>query len=146
MRSTGWGSTRQGACIYADNPAVFDEDFAKIPELAKHDIPCSTSSHEDFVLQRHTLVVERMYHQLGGSITRVMKEGVAITRTVSKTRRRSRTGSRAHAFGRANRPAFADSTLQQVALTTASKFLHLLKKEDTYATVRGPVRSLVRSL
>src|SRR6266436_9291188 len=27
------------ACIYADNPALFDEDFAKIPELVKHDIP-----------------------------------------------------------------------------------------------------------
>jgi hypothetical protein len=32
---------------------------------------------EDFVLQRHTMMVERMYHQLGGSITVIMKEGVA---------------------------------------------------------------------
>ena len=58
------------ACIYADNPALYDEDFAKIPELAKHDVPllhiCGT---EDFLLQRHTRVVEDMYHQLGGLIT-----------------------------------------------------------------------------
>jgi hypothetical protein len=55
------------ACIYADNPALYDEDFAKVPELAKHDVPllhiCGT---EDFILQKHTLVVENMYHQLEG--------------------------------------------------------------------------------
>src|ERR1035437_3571959 len=27
------------ACIYADNPALYDEDFAKLSELAKHDVP-----------------------------------------------------------------------------------------------------------
>ena len=27
------------ACIYADNTALYDEDFAKVPELAKHDVP-----------------------------------------------------------------------------------------------------------
>ena len=47
------------ACIYADNPALYDEDFAKLPELAKHDVPllhiCGT---EDMLLQQHTLVVE----------------------------------------------------------------------------------------
>jgi len=30
MRSTGVGQPDKVACIYADNPAVFDEDFAKI--------------------------------------------------------------------------------------------------------------------
>ena len=66
------------ACIYADNPALYDEDFAKVPELAKHDVPllhiCGT---EDMLLQRHTLVVENMYHQLGGAITVIVKEGHA---------------------------------------------------------------------
>src|SRR5580704_6955078 len=66
------------ACIYADNPALYDEDFAKLGELAKHDIPllhvCGT---EDFLLQRNTLVVENLYHQLGGSITVIIKEGHA---------------------------------------------------------------------
>ena len=28
-------------------------------------------------MPRHTMVVEKMYHQLGGSITVIMKEGVA---------------------------------------------------------------------
>ena len=66
------------ACIYADNPALYDEDFAKLPELAKHDVPllhiCGT---EDFLLQRHTLVIEDIYHRLGGSITVIVKEGSA---------------------------------------------------------------------
>jgi len=32
------------ACIYADNPALFEEDFAKIPELASMTYLCCTSS------------------------------------------------------------------------------------------------------
>ncbi|HUT08974.1 MAG TPA: hypothetical protein VMY42_00620, partial [Thermoguttaceae bacterium] len=33
------------ACIYADNPALYEEDFAKIPELAKHDVPILVAVH-----------------------------------------------------------------------------------------------------
>ena len=80
VNAFNWGVVNPDkvACIYADNPAVYDEDFAKIPELAKHDMPLlHVVGTEDFVLQRHTMVVEKMYHQLGGSITVIMKEGVA---------------------------------------------------------------------
>ena len=46
--------------------------------MAKHDhTPLGVVGTEDFVLQRNSMVVERMYHQLGGSITVIMKEGVA---------------------------------------------------------------------
>jgi hypothetical protein len=49
------------ACIYADNPALYEEDFAKVPELAKHDIPLlHICGSEDMLLQRHTLTVENM--------------------------------------------------------------------------------------
>src|SRR5579862_1690076 len=55
----GVGNPDKVACIYADNPALYEEDFAKVSELAKHGVPllhiCGT---EDFLLQRHTLVVE----------------------------------------------------------------------------------------
>jgi len=48
-----------------------DADFAKIPALAKHDVPLlHICGSEDFLLQRHTRVVEDTYHQLGGLITR----------------------------------------------------------------------------
>src|SRR6202008_185373 len=64
--------------IYADNPALYEEDFAKLPELAKHDVPLlHICGSEDMLLQRHTLVVENLYHQSGGSITVLIKEGQA---------------------------------------------------------------------
>ena len=62
--------------------------------LAKHDIPLlHVVGTEDFVL-RYTMAVEKMYHQLGGAITVIMKEGHAHhPHSLSKTRSRSRTGS-----------------------------------------------------
>ena len=97
VNAFNWGGVNPDkvACIYADNPAVYDEDFAKIPELAKHDVPLlHVVGTEDFVLQRHT-------HGGGEDVSPVGRlhhrdhEGRAlrITRTVSWTRRRSRTGS-----------------------------------------------------
>ena len=74
-----WGGVNPDkvACIYADNPAVYDEDYVKIAVLAKHDIPLlHVVGTEDFVL-RNTMTVEKMYHQLGGAITVIMKEGHA---------------------------------------------------------------------
>src|SRR3984893_17229150 len=100
------------ACIYADNPAVYDEDFAKITELAKHDVPLlHVVGTEDFVLQRHTMVVEKMYHQLGGSITVIMKEGVAHhpPSLVDPTLIADWIEQHMHPV-EANRPAFADAT------------------------------------
>jgi len=47
------------ACIYADNPAVYDEDFAKLGELAKYDVPLlHVVGTEDMLLQRHNCFPE----------------------------------------------------------------------------------------
>jgi hypothetical protein len=56
VNAFNWGVVNPDkvACIYADNPAVFDEDFARIPELAKHDIPLlHVVGTEDFVLRHN---------------------------------------------------------------------------------------------
>ena len=66
------------ACIYADNPGLYEEDFAKIPELAKHDVPLlEVGGTEDCLLRPNALAVEDMYHQAGGLITVIIKEGPA---------------------------------------------------------------------
>ena len=141
MRSTGVSvNPDKVACIYADNPAVFDEDFAKIPELAKHDIPLlHVVGTEDFVLQRHTMAVEKMYHQLGGSITVIMKEGVAHHphSLMDPTPIADWIEQHMHPV-EANRPAFADSTYTKTHYYSLENSYIYLKKEDTYATVRGP--------
>src|ERR1700722_20204877 len=65
VNAFNWGAVNPDkvACLYNDNPAVYDEDWAKIPELAKHDIPLlHVVGTEDFVLQRNSMVVEKLYH------------------------------------------------------------------------------------
>jgi hypothetical protein len=142
VNAFNWGGVNPDkvACIYNDNPAVYDEDFAKIPELAKHDVPLlHVVGTEDFVLQRHTMVVEKMYHQLGGSITVIMKEGVAHHphSLIDPTPIADWIEQHMHPV-EANRPAFADSTYTKAHYYSLENSLIYLKKEDTYATVRGP--------
>ena len=62
--------------IYADNPGIYTEDIPKIAELIKYDVPllnvCGT---HDFVLEKNTKVIENLYHQGGGRISIMIKEG-----------------------------------------------------------------------
>ena len=128
------------ACIYADNPALYDEDFAKLSELAKHDIPLlHICGSEDMLLQRHTLVVENIYHQLGGAITVIVKEGHAhhphslqnpnlIADWIVQHMEPSNT----------NRPSFADATFAKSHYYSLEPSFIYLKEEQTYATARGP--------
>jgi pimeloyl-ACP methyl ester carboxylesterase len=73
-----WGTANPDkvGCIYADNPALYPESFAKLSELAKNDVPllhiCGSS---DYLLYHHTLLVEDVYHLLGGRISVMIKDG-----------------------------------------------------------------------
>src|SRR6266567_1503166 len=62
--------------IYADNPGIYTEDIPMIAGLIKHDVPllnvCGT---HDFVLEKNTKVIENIYHQGGGRISMMIKEG-----------------------------------------------------------------------
>jgi hypothetical protein len=128
------------ACIYADNPALYEEDFAKVAELALHDVPLlHICGSEDMLLQRHTLTVERMYHQLGGAITVIIKEGHAhhphslinanpIADWIVQHMQPST----------ANRPAFADASFTKSYYYSLEPSFIYLKEEQTYATARGP--------
>jgi pimeloyl-ACP methyl ester carboxylesterase len=141
LNEFNWGAVNPDkvACIYADNPALFDEDFAKIPELAKHDIPLlHVVGTEDWV-QRYTMTVEEIYHQWGGSITVVIKEGVAHHphSLVDPTPIADWIEQHMHPV-EANRPAFADSTYTKTHYYSLENSYIYLKEENTYATVRGP--------
>ena len=128
------------ACIYADNPALYDEDFAKIPELAKHDVPLlHICGSEDFLLQRHTRVVENMYHQLGGQITVIIKEGHAHHPHSLQNAKPIADWIEQHMTpSTANRPAFVDATFTKGYYYSLEPSFIYLKEEDTYATARGP--------
>jgi len=142
VNAFNWGGVNPDkvASIYNDNPAVYDEDFVRITELAKHDVPLlHVVGAEDFVLQRHTIVVEKIYHQLGGSITVIMKEGVAHHphSLVDAAPIADGIEQNTHPV-EANRPAFVDSTYTKTHYYSLENSLIYLKKEDTYGTVRGP--------
>jgi len=128
------------ACIYADNPALYDEDFAKLPALAKYDIPLlHIVGTEDMLLQRHTLVVENIYHQLGGAITVMIKEGHAHHPHSLQNAKPIADWIEQHMHPtEANRPAFVDSTFTKGHFYSLDNSFIYLKEEDAYATARGP--------
>src|SRR5580658_5270101 len=142
VNAFNWGGVNpeKVACIYNDNPAVYDEDWPKIRELARHDVPLlHVVGTEDFVLQRNSMVVERMDHQLGGYITVIMKEGVAHHphSLVDATPIADWIEQHMQPVEE-NRPAFADATYTKTHFYSLENAYIYLKAEDTYATVRGP--------
>ena len=83
------------SCIYADNPAIRPAAFAKLDALARRDVPLlNICGSLDFLLERHTLAIEDRYHQLGGRITVMIKEGAAHHPHSLHVPRSSPTGSR----------------------------------------------------
>ena len=127
------------ACIYADNPALYDEDFAKLGDLAKYDVPLlHICGSEDMLLQRHTLVVENRYHQLGGAITVLIKEGHAHHPHSLQNPKLIADWIEQHMQpSDANRPAFANAFTKSHYYSLEPQFI-FLKEEQTYATARGP--------
>src|SRR5260370_821476 len=137
-----WGAVNpeKVACIYADNPALYEDDFAKIPELAKHDVPLlHICGSEDMLLQQHTLVVENMYHQLGGAITVIIKEGHAHHPHSLQNPKPIADWIVQHMQpSTANRPAFVDASFTTSYYYSLESSYIYLPEERTYATARGP--------
>jgi len=97
---------------------------------------------------RYTMTMEKIYHQLGGSITVIMKEGVAHHphSLIDPTPIADWIEQHMHPV-EANRPAFADFNLHQDALLQPRKFL-LVPEGGGYLRdgARTRIRSLLRSL
>jgi pimeloyl-ACP methyl ester carboxylesterase len=75
-----WGTRHPDrvSCIYADNPALLQESFDGLAGLARYDVPLlHVCGSQDFLLEKHTLTAEDIYHRLGGRISVVIKEGPA---------------------------------------------------------------------
>jgi pimeloyl-ACP methyl ester carboxylesterase len=137
-----WSSTHPDkvSCIYADNPAIRPEAFARLDALAKNDVPLlNICGSLDFLLERHTLAIESRYHQLGGRITVMIKEGAAhhphslrnpklIADWIEKNVR--------PAGG--DRPDFSDETFAKSSYYSFADAYNPLAEEKTYAICRGP--------
>jgi pimeloyl-ACP methyl ester carboxylesterase len=137
-----WGvvNPEKVACIYADNPALWEEDFARLPALAKRDVPLlHVCGSEDFLVDRYTRSVEDTYHSLGGSITVIIKDGHAHHRHSLQNPKLIADWIEQHMTpSTANKPAFVDAKFtKRYYYSLEPKYIHL-KEENSYATARGP--------
>jgi pimeloyl-ACP methyl ester carboxylesterase len=73
-----WGTTHpdQISCIYADNTGCNSDALAKLELLARNDVPLlHVCGSLDPLLARYSDTIEAIYHQFGGRISVLVKEG-----------------------------------------------------------------------
>ncbi|QEH35347.1 Alpha/beta hydrolase family protein [Aquisphaera giovannonii] len=129
------------SCIYADNPAIRPEAFAKLADLARHDVALvNVCGSQDFLLERHTLAIEARYHELGGRITVMIKDGPAHHPHSLQDPRPvvDLVAEYARPSSPADRPSFAGDGFAKSHYYAPDGTYVRLEREDTYATCRGP--------
>jgi pimeloyl-ACP methyl ester carboxylesterase len=129
------------SCIYADNPAIRIEAFARLGELAKHDVALlNICGSQDSLLQRHTLPIEARYQQLGGRTTVMIKDGPAHHPHSLLNPKPIVDWIVEHIQPEAprNRPAFVDDQYLKSYYYSLESTNVYLAEEKTYANCRGP--------
>lgn len=64
------------SCIYGDNPGISREAMARLGGLATNDVPLlHVCGSIDPILGRYSTVIEGIYHELGGRISVMIKDG-----------------------------------------------------------------------
>jgi hypothetical protein len=140
-----WATTNPDkvSCIYADNPLLTRESLIKLGELAQRDVPLlHICGSLDPLLGNHTLPVESIYHQLGGRISVMIKDGAGhhphslrdptlIADFILK--------SLEHASGAS--PAFAGKKFTKSSFYSVENHYRDFPQEGMYITCRGPLFS-----
>ena len=136
-----WATAHPGmvSCIYADNPAIRPDAFARLGDLAGNDVALlNVCGSQDFLLERHTLAIEARYHQLGGRITVMIKDGPAHHPHSLRDPRPIADWVVEHSGPGGDRPAFADGGFAKSYYYGLGSTYTFLEREQTYATCRGP--------
>ena len=128
------------SCIYADNPAIRQEAFMKLGELVRNDVPLfNVCGSSDFLLERHTIAIENRYHELGGKITVIIKDGPAHhPHSIRNPKIIADWIEQNMKLTNPVRPDFADDRFIKTYYYSLNNSYSYLKEEDTYATTRGP--------
>ena len=127
------------SCIYADNPAIRPDAFDHLDDLARQGVALlNVCGSQDFLLERHTLAIESRYHQLGGQITVMIKDGPAHHPHSLRDPAPIADWVVEHSRAPAERPAFADDSFAKTSYYALASRYVFLEKEKTYATCRGP--------
>ena len=136
------------SCIYADNPAIRPDAFARLGELARNDVALlNVCGSQDFLLERHTLAIEDRYHQLGGRITVMIKDGPAHHPHSLRDPKPIADWIVEHARPAGDRPDFADEALREVLLLRPREHVPLPRAgEDLRHLPRPGVHGVLRPL
>ena len=128
------------SCIYADNPIIRLEAFAKLGELARNDVALlNICGSADSLLPQHTLRIENHYQQLGGRITVMIKDGAAHHPHSLRNPKFIADWMEQHLLpGTSTRPEFANEKFIKSYYYSLERTNVWLKEEDTCASCRGP--------
>jgi pimeloyl-ACP methyl ester carboxylesterase len=129
------------SCIYADNPGGNWEVLMRLAALATNDVPLlHVCGSIDPILGKFTLPIEEMYHQFGGRISVIIKEGrghhphsLRDPRPIADFIEQSVNEAPKPA------PAFAGEKFIRTSYYDTSSSYRQYPSEGTYATVRGPL-------
>ena len=137
-----WGVTHPDkvACIYADNPGGNRDMLMKLGDLASNDVPLlHICGSIDPLLGRVAAPIENIYHQWGGRITVMIKEGAGHHPHSLRDPKpiadwiEQNTKPAAPAL-----PAFLPPKFTRAAFCSAETFYREYPKEGGYIACRGP--------
>ncbi len=131
------------SCIYADNPGMEHEAFQRLGDLARADVPVlQICGSIDPLLGKYASATEAIYHQFGGRISMMVKDGYAHhphslrdPKPIADFIEQSVQAVRGPA------PAFAGDAFLRSSYYSDENFYRDYPSEDTYITCRGPLFS-----
>jgi pimeloyl-ACP methyl ester carboxylesterase len=131
------------SCIYGDNPGGNSENLAKLEGLARNDVPllhvCGTI---DPILEKYSTATENVYHQFGGRISVMIKEGAGHhphSLRDPKPIADFIEASVKAAMAPAAPPAFAPKGSGKSSYYSFDNSYLDFPKENNYLTCRGPL-------
>jgi pimeloyl-ACP methyl ester carboxylesterase len=141
-----WATTHPDkvACIYGDNPGGNSENLARLEGLARNDVPvihvCGTI---DPILEKYSTATENFYHQFGGRISVVIKEGAGhhphSLRDPKFLADFIETSVKAAMAPAPAAPAFAGKNFSRSSYYSFANSYVEFPKEGNWMTCRGPL-------
>jgi pimeloyl-ACP methyl ester carboxylesterase len=134
------GHPDEVACIYADNPGANEEVLTKVGLLASRDVPLlHVCGSIDPLLGKFSTAIENIYHQFGGNISVMIKDGYGhhphslrdpapIADFIEHSARQTKPEP----------PACVGSKFSRTSFYSAENFYREFPKEGTWITCRGP--------
>lgn len=128
------------SCIYADNPGGNKEIFNRIVDLARSDVPLlHVCGSIDPILGRFALPIENIYHQFGGRISTMIKDGAGHhPHSLRDPKPIADFIEQSVQTMTSTPPAFAGEKFAKTSYYSIENSYRDFPKEGTFVTCRGP--------